>query len=219
MATFSLTNTNGSAVVRLQPWTINEVVFKGVELKTGTTKDGGIWKAIQFKFAGNNGIFEPMFFCPKEGGDQRPSGETNGRKWEMPSQMEQLAFAIAHVVGVMAPANYEKLKKVSLNLPADFEKLVETVKKAMASAVNKSTNIKLIADNRGYAAVPNFININKESGEAYISNNWVGENLAFSAYEIKKMEAAKNAKPTAVEETSEDIAEDSSENDDLNFDI
>lgn len=219
MATFSLTNTNGSAVTRLQPWTINEVVLKGVELKTGTTKDGNTWKAMQIKFAGNNGIFEPMFFCPKEGGDQRPSGETNGRKWEMPSQMEQLAFAIAHVVGVLAPANYEKLKKVSLNLPADFEKLVETVKKALSSAVNKSTNIKLIADNRGYAAIPNFININKESGEAYISNNWIGENLAFSAYEIKKMEAAKTAKPSEIKDDVEETVDTAEDNDDLDFDI
>ena len=219
MATFSLTGTNGTAVTRLQPWTINEVVFKGVELKTGTTKEGSEWKAMQFKFAGNNGIFEHMFFCPKEGGDQRPTGETNGRKWEMPSQIEQLAFAIAHVVGTLAPANYEKLKKVSLNLPADFDKLVDTVKKALSPAVNKATNIKLIGDNRGYAAVPNFININKDSGDAYISNNWLGENLAFSAWEIKKMEAAKNAKPTEVKDDVEEVSTDSADEDDLNFDI
>lgn len=218
MATFSLTNTNGTAITRLQAWTINEVVFKGVELKTGTTKDGNEWKAMQVKFAGNGGIFEPMFFCPKEGGDVRPSGETNGRSWEMPSQMEQLAFAVSHIVGTLAPANYEKLKKMSLDLPREFDKLVETVKKALAPAVNKSTNIKLIGDNRGYAAVPNFININKD-GDAYISNNWLGENLAFTPFELKKMDAAKNTKPTKVE-TSEDVEEESAEdNSDLDFDI
>ena len=39
MATFNLSNTNGIAVTRLQPWTINPVVFKGVEEKSGTTTE------------------------------------------------------------------------------------------------------------------------------------------------------------------------------------
>lgn len=220
MAKFNLTSTNTTAVTRLQPWTINEVVLKGVELKTGTSKEGNNWKAIQFKFAGNGGIFEPMIFCPKEdGGDVRPSGESNGRRWEMPSALEQLQFTIAHIVGTLVPSNFEKLQKISLELPAEFDKLVDTVKKALAPAFNKSTNIKLIGDNRGYAAIPNFININKDSGEAYISNNWIGDNLAFSAYEIKKMEAAKNAKPTEVSEAPADDIDSSDDNNDLDFDI
>lgn len=218
MATFSLSNTNGIAVTRLQAWTINPVVFKGVEEKTGTSKDGSTWKAIQFKFSGDKGIFEPMFFCPKEGGDERKSGETDGRKWELPSQIEQLALTIAHVVGTLSPANYAKLQNVSLDLPKDFDKLVDMVRKALASSVNKSTNIKLVADNRGYAAIPNFININK-NGEAYISNNWLGENLAFSSYEIKKMEKAKNSKPTEIDEDVTDSPDSSSDDDGLDFEV
>ncbi len=218
MATFSLSNTNGIAVTRLQAWTINPVVFKGVEEKTGTSKDGSTWKAIQFKFSGDKGIFEPMFFCPKEGGDKRNSGETDGRKWELPSQIEQLALTIAHVVGTLSPANYAKLQNVSLDLPKDFDKLVDMVRKALASSVNKSTNIKLVADNRGYAAIPNFININK-NGEAYISNNWLGENLAFSSYEIKKMEKAKNSKPTEIDEDVTASPDSSSDDDGLDFEV
>ena len=209
MATFNLSNTNGIAVTRLQPWTINPVVFKGVEEKSGTTKDGNIWKAIQFKFSGDKGIFEPMFFCPKEGGDQRLTGETAGRKWELPSQIEQLSCAIAHVVGTLAPANYAKLQNVSLDLPKDFDKLVEIVKKALAPAINKSTNIKLVGDNKGYATVPNFINV--KDGSVYIYNNWLGENLAFSSSEIKKMEKIKNTKPTEIEK---DITPDDDSDDD-----
>lgn len=218
MSTFNLSNTSGVAITRIQAWTINPVVFKGVELKKGTSKDGNEWKAIQFKFSGDAGIFEPMFFCPKEGGDQRVSGETGGRKWELPSQMEQLTLAIAHVVGTLAPASFAKLQNVSMELPKDFEKLVELIKKALNSAVNKSTNIKVIGDNRGYAAVPNFININKD-GKAYISNNWLGENLAFSPYEIKKKDQAEKTKPTEIKEDLEDTPDTSSDNSDLDFDI
>lgn len=216
MATFNLTNTKATAITRVQPWTINEVQFKGVEERSGNTKDGGVWKAIQFKFAGANGVFEPMFFCPKEDGDQRMTGETAGRKWELPSAVEQLQFTIAHVVGTLAPANFEKLQNISIELPKDFSKLVDVVKKATASAVNKTTNIKVIGDNKGYAAVPNFISINRE-GVAYISNNWVGENLAFTASELKKKEAQAKAKPTAVNDVAPDSTEDA--NSDLDFDI
>lgn len=216
MATFNLTNTKATAITRVQPWTINEVQFKGVEERSGNTKDGGVWKAIQFKFAGANGVFEPMFFCPKEDGDQRMTGETAGRKWELPSAVEQLQFTIAHVVGTLAPANFEKLQNISIELPKDFSKLVDVVKKATASAVNKTTNIKVIGDNKGYAAVPNFISINRE-GVAYISNNWVGENLAFTASELKKKETQAKAKPTAVNDVAPDSTEDA--NSDLDFDI
>ena len=216
MATFNLTNTKATAVTRIQPWTISEVQFKGVEERSGNTKDGGVWKAIQFKFAGANGTFEPMFFCPKEDGDQRVSGETAGRKWELPSAVEQLQFAIAHIVGTLAPANFSKLQNVSVELPKDFSKLVDLVKKATASAINKTTNIKVIGDNKGYAAVPNFTSINKE-GVAYISNNWVGDNLAFAAYELKKKDAQTNAKPTAVDDVAPESTEDA--NEDLDFDI
>ena len=76
----------------------------------------------------------------------------------------------------------------------------------------------MIADNRGYAAIPNFININK-NGEAYISNNWLGENLAFSSYEIKKMEKAKNSKPTEIDEDVTDSPDSSSDDDGLDFEV
>lgn len=219
MALFNLNSTNTTATTRLQPWTINEVEFKGVELKTGTTKDGSEWKAMQFKFGGKNGIFEPMVFCPKPDGDKRLTGETGGKAWEMPSQMEQLMFTIAHVCGVLAPTNLEKLRKVSLNLPEEFEKLVDLVKKALSSAVGKTTNIKLIGDSRGYTSIPNFIKINRDTKEAYIYNNWLGESLAFNASELKKMEAAKNTKPTPIKSSEFDSTPEDSKEDDIDFDI
>lgn len=217
MATFNLTNTNVATVNRLQPWTINEVVLKGVELKTGTTKDGSEWKAMQVKFAGDAGIFEPMFFCPKEGGDERPTGTTNGRTWVLPSQMEQLALTIAHIVGTLAQPNFEKLQKVSLDLPKDFEKLVDLVKKALAPAINKTTHIKLIGDKRGYAAVPNFTRVVDDV--AKISNNWLGDNLAFSAYEIQAKEKAAKTKPTEIKEAAASDIDEVADNSDLDFDI
>ena len=212
---FNLSNTNGTAVTRLKPWTINKVVLKSVELKTGTSSEGREWKAMQFNFEGPDGIYEHKVFCPGEKGDERMTGITNGREWELPSAMEQLQFNIAHVCTVLAPDAFEKLKGVELDLPKDFEKLVKAVQQVLAKSLNVETNIKLIGNSEGYATVPNFVNINKTTKEAYISNNWLGENLGFSAYETQQMNKAKNSTPTPVIET-EDV-DTSSDDDDIDL--
>lgn len=218
--TFNLNNIKGTAVVRLKAWGIYDVVFKGIELSKGTNKEGNTWKAMKIKFSGEEGIFEPMIFCPGDKGDERLSGESNGKKWELPSAMEQLQFTVLHVMSNLAPEMLEKfIKAVSgLTLPNDFEKLVEIMNKALSKAINKQTKLKLIGNNKGYATLPNFVGINKD-GEAYINNNWLGDTVAFSDYEVKKMNEQKNAKPTAVKDevdTTDDIA---AGNEDLDFEV
>lgn len=212
---FNLSKTNGTAVTRLKPWTISKVSLKGVELKSGTSQEGREWKAMQFNFEGENGIFEYKVFCPGEKGDERVTGTTNGKDWEMPSAMEQLQFAIAHICTALAPKEFEKLKGVELDLPKDFEKLTKAVQQVLKNAIGVETNIKLIGNNKGYADVPKFVNINRTSKDAYISNNWLGENLAFSAYEMQQMKKAQNSTPTPAPEVEE--TETSSEDDDLDL--
>lgn len=199
---FNLSKSNGTAVQRLQPWTINDVEFSGVDFRSGTSQQGNDWKAIQFKFKGANGTFEHMVFCPGDKGDERMTGTSNGRNWELPSAMEQLVHTLAHVLGVLNPAGFEKLKGIELDLPKDFDKLYQYVKKVLDPKVGTKTQLKLIGNNKGYAAIPNFININRDTHESYISNNWLGENLAFSAYELQQKDKASKAKPTNMTETS-----------------
>lgn len=101
--TFNLNNVNGTAVVRLKAWGIYDVVFKGIELVKGKNKEGNEWKAMKIKFSGEEGIFEPLVFCPGEGGGERITGETGGKKWELPSALEQLQCSVAHVMANLAP--------------------------------------------------------------------------------------------------------------------
>lgn len=218
--TFNLNNVNGTAVVRLKAWGIYDVVFKGIDLTKGTNKEGNAWKAMKIKFSGDEGIFEPMVFCPGDKGGERKTGETGGKKWELPSALEQLQYTVSHVMTNLAPEMMEKFSKAvtGLTLPDDFEKLVETMNKALSKAVNKKTKLKLVGDSKGYAALPSFVNINKD-GEAYISNNWLGDTVAFSDYEVKKMNEQKNAKPTAVKDDAEDTTDVEAGNEDLDFEV
>ena len=83
--------------------------------------------------------------------------------------------------------------------------------------VGKETELKLIGNNKGYASVPYFISINKDSKESYISNNWLGENLAFTANELTRKQKASEVKPETPA-----VSDDSSDNlnlDDEDFDI
>jgi hypothetical protein len=212
---FNLSKTNGTAVTRLRPWTISKVSLENVELKTGTSSEGRDWKAMQFNFKGPDGIFEYNVFCPGEKGDERVVGTTDGREWQMPSAMEQLQFTIAHICTALAPEEYKKLQGIELDLPKDFEKLVNAVKKVLAKAIGTETNIKLIGNSKGYADVPKFININRTSKDAFISNNWLGENLAFTPYEVQQMNKAKSSTPTPVSE--DDSVDDSADDDDIDL--
>ena len=214
---FNLSKTNGTAITRLKPWTISKVSLKSVELKTGTSAEGREWKAMQFNFEGPDGIYEHKVFCPGEKGDERVTGTTNGREWELPSAMEQLQFTIAHVCTVLAPAAFEKLKGIELDLPKDFDKLVKVVQQALSKSTDIETNIKLIGNNKGFATIPNFVNINKTTKDAYISNNWLGDNVAFSPYETQQMNKAKNSAPTPVVES--ESTDDSAEDDDFDLGI
>lgn len=216
--TFNLGNTKGTAIVRLKAWNIYDVVFKGVEYAQGTNKEGNTWKAMKIKFSGDEGIFEPLVFCPGDKGDERVTGETAGKKWELPSGMENLKFTIAHLLENLAPEYIEKFSKVSVTLPDEFDKLVEVLNKALAKAVNKQTKLKLIGNSKGYASLPSFVSINKE-GEAYISNNWLGDTVAFSDYEVKKMNEQKNAKPSEVKDDTDGVDDTAVGNEDLDFEV
>lgn len=216
--TFNLGNTKGTAIVRLKAWGIYDVVFKGLEYTQGTNKEGNVWKAMKIKFSGDEGVFEPLVFCPGEDGGERMTGESGGKKWELPSGLENLKFTIAHLLENLAPEYIEKFSKVSVTLPDDFDKLVEILNKALAKAVNKQTKLKLIGNNKGYASLPNFISINKE-GDAYISNNWLGDTVAFSDYEVKKMNEQKNAKPSEVKEDTDSVDDTVAGNEDLDFEV
>ncbi len=211
---FSLKNVKGTAVNRLKAWNIYDVVLRSIDYVSGTSAKGTDWQGMKVVFSGDQGIFEHTFFCPNENGFERVSGETNGRKWVLPSSAEVFSCVLAHLGETLSKDKYTKFQGIEFNLPEDFEKLINTFKEVMAPAINKTTSLKLVANNKGYADIPNFVGINSNTDRPVINNNWIGKNVTFSDYEIKKMHEAKEAKPS--EAPSVDVAKDNS---DLNFNV
>ena len=107
-------------------------------------------------------------------------------------------------------------------LPDEFEKLAKTFIEITKDAVNKQTKLKLIANKKGEPCLPYFVNISK-AGDAYISNNWLGDKVFFSDYETNQMNKQKSNGPTDMPGTSSDdfgVAGDAaSANSDLDFDV
>lgn len=211
-----------SAQPKLKANEIHDVIFKGVEYSEFKNKkdEANPYKVMKIKFANEDGVYEETIFAPKEGDDVRQAAKNSGK--EMPSPLERFKFTLAHIGEQLAPANYEKFKGMAFDLPSEFKKLVDTFAKVVAPAVNKKTKLKLIANSKGEPALPYFVNLSKE-GEAYVSNNWLGDKVFFSPYEIEQMEKKKNAKPSAMNDSVNDSIMDgdaaSAENVDLEFDV
>ena len=210
---FNLTSTTGSASSHIKAFEISKVIFDGIELKSGTSKNGRDWKAFQLNFKGDGWVFSPMFFCPTEDGENRVTGETDGRKWELPSSMEDLIHNVAHFMFVISPEGFEKIKgKLSLELPAEFDKLVEILSKATKNSIGKEFYIKTVANNQGFANLPKSVKINSKTKESYFSNNWIStepDKLTFTASELKSKAAFENMKPSPMPKDDDDIEEDS----------
>lgn len=214
---------NANASNTLKAWGIYDVFFKGFEYIEGE-KDGKKWQAMKIKFQGKEGgTFEPTVFCPGEKGMERVTGETMGKPWVLPSAMENLSFTLAYVANKLFKEVFDKNKdKLAVELPKDFKKLVEAMQKLAEAgkAIDKETKIKVVGNKKNYASLPNFINISK-AGDCYISNDWIGNNIAFSAYELKKMKSQTEAAPTNMDTAVSDFKVDttSEENNDLDFDV
>ena len=209
---FGLKGVKGTASNYLKAWGIYDVALRKIEYVNGTSKTGNPWEGMQVTFSGDAGTYTKLFFCPGEKGEERVSGESDGRKWTLPSNYEVLGAVLAHLGENLSPDKYKKFQEVEFELPKDFKKLVELFKETMAPAINKMTKLKLVGDKKNYANIPSFVSIDSKGG-ATIVNNWVGPNVTFSPKELERKEKAAHT-PTKME-NSGDIDK---SNDDINLD-
>lgn len=225
MAVFNLNGVTGSSTAqpKLAPWQIHDVEFKGIEYSkfAGHKDPNAEYQVMRVKFANKDGIFEETRFCPKDGDEVRPK---NGDR-ESPSSFENFMFFIAQLGEKLCPERYEKFKGRAYDLPKDFERMIKDLNEVLKPAIGKIFKLKLIANKKGEPVLPYFVNINKE-GKAYASNNFIGQNVFFTPYELETKKKREEAKPTEMEGSAGDgldtpaiEEEKSSENDSLNFDV
>lgn len=193
----------------MRAWNIyHHVKFDSVSQPKSGEKDGRKWRSWEFKFTGPDGIYTENIFEPTNN-DRKTGTNDNGHDYELPSAQEQLLFFVKQLVETFAPEKLEKFNAYCAKLDAEkdvhkqYELFFDGVRKTLEGSTVE-TDLLLQGrqyQGRTYAKLPNFVGINRTTHEAFTSERFVGENLMFSAYELKKQaefEATLKAKPTPM---------------------
>lgn len=190
----------------LAPWGIYKVKFTGAEISTfkGKKDPNAEYKVIRFNFENEDGYHSESLFFPKEGDDVRGTREANGGTIEMPSRLEVLMATVKQTLQVLCPKGFTAIQKASAKFKS-FDDVANATVEVLNKVKGTETNLKLIgytSNGKVVASIPRIVGINKE-GESFISDNYIGDKLYFSAYEEKKMAEFAAAKPTNMEKTEE----------------
>lgn len=185
---------------RLAPWGIYPVKFAGAKKDTiqGKKDVDATYNVLRVRFEGEQGYYEETIFYPKDGDDKRPTYTSkDGHEYQGASSFERTMTFIAQVAGVLNPKGFEKMKEASSKFKS-FDDVVKAFIAVTEPAKGHETHIKLVGRTQNGNVVPGlpkFVAVNK-NGELFTSDNFIGDNLFFTAYEESKKKEAESAKPT-----------------------
>ena len=207
MGMFDLSATTGvkESGKFLQPG-IHNAKFVSVELANiNSQKTGQNYKTMCLTLdIDGYGEFTHNFFEPTS--DQRSAG-TYG---DNPSPAEHFMVAIRQIVDALDPkigenidndtitVNGKHVNKANLN----FEQLVKLIGILTKPCAGKEVEVKLIPQSNGFADIPGFPAKINRNGDLGIQTRFIGHNLVMNQSEQKKIDAAKNAQPTNMAQTS-----------------
>ena len=209
MSAFSFNTTAGASQSTSKPRLtgndIYTVKFDGCEIvDIKGVKDPSItYKVLKLKFSNNDGTFEHTIFEPKQSDFNRTESEftKDGKVEKIPqaSGVENMMLLFKHAIDAIAPKVGKQIDDGSKNLGApDWNSLRTLVAQILDSGKGNETKIKLMINNKGEAQFPGFFSGVSREGKAYIRNNFIGEKLAFSTYELTRINNAASAKPTPM---------------------
>ena len=184
----------------LRPWNIyKKVRFGGVsEPSTGTRKDGNSWKAWDFTFECEDGIYRERIFEPTT----MERGEYNGKP--LPSDFERTQCFVAQVLFTYNPKGFEKLKQITgEGKIKTFDQFMDAVKQLLAKPIvptdENDIQLKLLGRNSNgkvYARVTN-CGIGQD-GKAFMSP-FLGKKLTWTVWEEQEKKKFENSKPSDPE--------------------
>ena len=207
MGMFNLSATTGvkESGKFLQPGIYN-AKFISVELSDlNSQKTGQNYKTMKLTLdIDGYGEFTHNFFEPT-------SAERSANQFgENPSQVEHFLIAVRQIVDALDPkigedmdndnitVNGKHVKKDDLS----FEQLVKLIAILTKPYSGAEVEIKLVPQSNGFAAIPGFPAKINRTGALGISTRFIGHGLVMNQSEQKKIEAAKNAQPTNMAQTT-----------------
>lgn len=207
MGMFDLSATTGvkESGKFLQPGIYN-AKFVSVELSNlNSQKTGQDYKTMKLTLdIDGYGEFTHNFFEPT-------SNERSANQWgDNPSQVEHFLISVRQIVDALDPkigedmdndtitVNGKHVKKDGLS----FDQLVKLINVLTKPYAGTELEIKLIPQSNGFAAIPGFPARIDRNGKLGIATRFIGHNLVMSQSEQKKIDAAKNAQPTNMAQTT-----------------
>lgn len=206
----------------LKPYDIYTVVLSKIE-KTelkGSKDKNAVYPIVSLEFTGvgdSKGIFTTNLFIPvKEADMQRPEfTNSEGHTYNRPSSFENFQFTLMQIVHALNPEGEAKIKANGSKIKT-IDQFVDLIIKALTGKNKIETNLKLVGRNNNgtvYAALPNACGLSKD-GTLY-PQNFIGENLFFTNYELTQQNNYQNAKPTKMENNPDVNDEDEIDLDDI----
>ena len=207
MGMFDLTATTGvkESGKYLQPG-IHNAKFVSIELNDLVSqKNGQNYKTMKLTLDIDGfGEFNHNFFEPTS--DKR----TPGTWAENPSPVEQFMVAVRQIVdaldskiGAAIDADNVEVNGKHINLKdLNFDQLVKLIAILTKPYAGKELEVKLIPQSNGFADIPGFPAKCDRNGKLAIQTKFIGTNLIINQSEQKKIDAAKNAQPTNMSQTT-----------------
>lgn len=208
---------------------IHNAKFVSVEPFTLTSqKDGKTYNTMKLTVdVDDYGEWSHNFFEPTS------AERSEGTYGQNPSSAEHFLISVRQIIDALDPAIGESIdndnvivndKKVPIKR-LNFNQLVKLINVLTEPYKGTELEIKIIPQNNGFTDLPGFpAKINK-AGALGIATRFIGHNLVMNQSEQKKIDAARNARPTNMAQSTtgdvSDLAEslglESTNEDDLPF--
>lgn len=171
---------------------IKDATFKGIEYtKVTSQKSGDIFNTMALKLdIDGYGEYTQNFFEPQ-------SDERQEMQWGLSaSPLDHFLITVREILEAVDPQIIKDIDSGTKKLTGNFKAIVEAVKQFTTPGIGTKLQIKLIPQSNGFASMPSFpARINK-NGDLGIATRIIGHDLTLTASELRKIEDAKNAKPT-----------------------
>lgn len=208
MSGYSFNTTAGASQSTVKPKlagnSIYSVKFTECELKDvqGVKDTEKVYKQLILKFENEDGAFEHTVWEPRPEDFERKDSEIKNKngmleKIPNPSGVETMMLLFKHAIDSINPTVAKQIDTKEKSLGAsDWESLRTLVSKILNAGKNTPTKIKLLKNKNGEAVFPGFFSGLTRDGKAFIRNNFIGDKVSFSSYEVDRIKKEASATPT-----------------------
>lgn len=182
---------------QLEGYNIHSVEFKGVD-KTDITspKDGTVYKVVVLKFENDKGTFRSTIFEPKDEDYTRRPSQFGGAN---PSRVEIILDCFKQLIAAVNPTLAAEIASgAKVFRFKNWEELRVAFVENTKDQIGAKTEIKLEKNKKGEAQFPAFPLTIDRDGVLKNTSTYIGNNLGWTAKELKAKNSYVMATPTPM---------------------